>query len=317
MEAALPVAKGPYHDVRALKRGLQILEALGQVGWAKPTALSSLAGIDRSSTYRLLSTLQEAGYVVRREDDGAFSLTARVKILADGFTDADKLSQIAANHLQNLTSQISWPCDCAILVGGEGIIVESTHRLSPMSMHRAMIGKRRSLITSALGRAMLCALSDEEREVTLNLLKQMGGADAAAARDDKFIRRILREFEANGYTAVNGAVESKVSAIAVPIRFSSSVVGAINVIFFRSALTLSQAAERYLPRLKQCADSIMRDLSESDRGEVCSPVAVLPPAWRADRMERRDLHTGKPPKRGSQPSTGSFRSAVLANKAAP
>lgn len=252
--------RGPYHDVRSLKRGLRILEVLGQVGWVKPTVLGMLTGIDRSSTYRLLNTLAESGYVIKREEDGAFSLTVRVKLLADGFTQSDRLSQIVAPHLQRLTAEISWPCDFAVLVGGEAVIVESTHRLSPMSLHRAMIGKRRSLMSSALGRAILCSLTDDEREITLKVIEQLGGGDAASARDRKYVRQILDDYARNGYTGSNGLVDTKVAAIGAPVRASGSVVGAVNIIFFRSALTIVQAAERYLPNLRHCVLNIEREL---------------------------------------------------------
>lgn len=276
--------QGPYHDVRALKRGLYILEVLGQVGWVKPAVLSTLTGIDRSSTYRLLNTLLETGYVVKRLEDGSFTLTARVKLLADGFTQSDKLSQVVAPHLSRLTGEISWPCDFAILVGGEAVIVESTHRLSPMSLHRAMIGKRRSLITSALGRAILCSLTENELEITLNVVKHLGGADASSARDRKYIQQILDDYTTNGFTGANGLVDTKVAAIAVPIRTSGSVVGAVNIIFFRSALTISQAAERYLSNLRQCVLNIERDLL-ADSTEMPSPSnrPTLQPVLRTRR----------------------------------
>lgn len=310
-------ADGPYHDVRALKRGLRLLEVLGQAGWSKPTALSTLAGIDRSSTYRLLSTLREAGYVVRRDGDGSFALTGKVKILADGFTDADRLAQIAAQHLQRLTAQISWPCDFAILTGGEGVIVESTHRLSPMSMHRAMIGKRRSLMSSALGQAMLCVLTDDERDLALNLVKEMGGIDAGAARERRYIERILKNFEANGYTSSSGSVETKIASIALPIRVSYSVVGAVNIIFFRSALTVEQAAERYLPSLRECAEDIQRDVGTAhSQMAFPSEVSIQPgPPKRSVRKASIGARPG--PKYRAQAERANLRSAILANKAEP
>ncbi len=267
-------ARSAYHDVRALKRGLRILEVLGQHGWAKPAMLSTFAGIDRSSTYRLLSTLHDAGYVVRREDDGSFALSAKIKALSDGFTDADKLSQIAAVHLHRLTEQISWPCDFAILAGGQAVIVESTHRSSPMSVHRAMIGKRRSLMTSALGQAMLCALTEDELDAILPMVMRLGGSDAAGACNPRLIKQIFKDFRDNGYAAAVGIVDTKIASIAVPIRIPASVVSAINIIFFRSALTIAQAAERYLSHLRQCAQNIHRDLAAAD-GEPAAPHAGL------------------------------------------
>ncbi len=315
MESELREPAAPYHDVRALQRGLRILEVIGQLGWAKPTAISSQSGIDRSSTYRLLNTLVQAGYVVRRVEDGSFSLTARVKLLADGFTEADKLSQIAARHLEQLTAEISWPCDFAILAGGEAIIVESTHRLSPMSMHRAMIGKRRSLVNSALGRAILCSLKQQELDIVLNLVRQAGGTDALVAQDRTFLRQIFADYKACGYAGCNGAVDSKVSSIALPVRPQRSVVGAVNIIFFRSALTIAQAAERYIVPLRKCVDQIRTDLAAEN---ISLDIAPFPAPAPASELPRgRDAQCAHQRTRGRVQATGSLRSTRRANNEAP
>ena len=257
-------SRGSYQEVRALNRGLKILEVLSQVGWTKPGALSALSGIDRSSVYRILSTLVDAGYVLKRSDDGSYALTSRINLIAEGFTQTERICQVVAPHLRTLTKEISWPCDFALLMGGEVIIMESTHRMSPMTTHRAMIGKKRSLTRSALGQAILSALTDEELEMTLNVVAQLGGADASAVRSRGALIKIAREVRERKYAAVTGGADPRISAIAVPVRTPSSAIGAVNIIFFQSAMTLAQAADRYLTNLRACVVRIEKQLSKDD-----------------------------------------------------
>jgi IclR family mhp operon transcriptional activator len=290
-----------YQDVRALNRGLRILEVLAQTGWVKPRELSALTTIDRSSTYRLLNTLMGSGYVVKRSEDGSYALTSKIKLVADGFTQTDLASQIVAPHLQQLTQDISWPSDFAMLVGGEVIIADSTHGVSPMTTHRAMVGKRRSLMRSALGHAILSALSEDELDVTLNVVAQLDGPDSNISRNRAIAAKIVREVQERGYAAAVGAEDVKISAIALPVRAANSVIGAVNVIFFRSAMTIAQAADRYLPRLRDCVARVVQDLSEK------SALAGAKSAERERQPAGRESVTD--PRRALRSSTPSSRSS--------
>jgi hypothetical protein len=63
-----------YRDVRALRRGLEIIEALSRTGWLRPTDLAKITGIDRSTIYRIVNTLEDKGFAARRREDGAIAL---------------------------------------------------------------------------------------------------------------------------------------------------------------------------------------------------------------------------------------------------
>jgi IclR family transcriptional regulator, mhp operon transcriptional activator len=267
----LASSRSHYQDVRALNRGLSILENLAKFGWLKPRDLSLLTGIDRSSTYRLLHTLIGSGYVAKRSEDGSYALTAKTKTIGDGFMPSERASQIVAPHLRKLTQEISWPCDFAILSGYEVIIAESTHSLSPMTIYRAMVGRKRSLIRSALGHAILSAMREDELENTLTVIDQLGGPDSNIAKNRAIVGKIVREVRDRGYAAVVGLEDAKISAIALPVRAPNSVIGAVNVIFFRSAMTVAQAADRYLIKLRDCVDQIVLDISDEPLKDVKAP----------------------------------------------
>ncbi|OMI06250.1 hypothetical protein BSN85_22500 [Bradyrhizobium brasilense] len=268
----------PYQSVHALERGLRILEILSENGWTKPSKLAGLTAIDRSSTYRLLNTLITAGYVVKRDSDGSFALGPKIGLIADGFIQTDLAAQIAAPFIDKLTSEISWPSDFAGLIAGEVIILESTHRVSPLSMHRAMIGKRRSLVHSSLGQAILSILRTEELDTVLSLATRQGGPDSAIAASRPTISKIIREVQQRGYAAAVAAEAGKrMGAIALPIRAPNAVIAAVNVIFFQSAMTTDEAARRYLPQLRQCVDDITEALTLARPIHHSGPLSEPPP----------------------------------------
>jgi IclR family transcriptional regulator, mhp operon transcriptional activator len=252
-----------YKDVRSLVRGMQIIEALSELGWAKVGELSEAAGIERSSVYRLISTLEELGYVSRRTGDGAVALTAKFAHLADALKDDDIVTQFAWPPLFDLTKDVLWPCDFASLEGGKVLIRRSTHKISPMSIHRSMVGKERYLVRSALGLAILSGMSDEELKTTLSVVDKLGGANAADVRDREFIHHVLEGVRQRGYASSAGQTEAKISAIALPVRSPQTLVtSAVNIVFFRSVMTTEQAAERYLDKLRGCVDQIEQSLAD-------------------------------------------------------
>ncbi len=255
-----------YRDVRALARGLGLLESLGELGWTRPGALSAYAGIDRSTVYRLLSTLEQLGYVVRRADDGAVALTAKVARLADGVRDDETVAQVVEPHLRELTAAILWPSDFARFTGGAVTIQVSTHRISPVSIHRRVVGTRRPLVRSALGRAILAAIAAKERAAMLGIVARLGGEDARDIEDRRGLDRLLADVRARGYAASQGEAEARIGAIALPTRLGRGVVGAVNVIYFRNAMTTEEAAERYLKPLAACVRRIEEALARQ-KGE--------------------------------------------------
>lgn len=252
-----------YKDVRSLSRGLTIIEALGVLGWIKLGKLSAYTGIDRTTVYRLASTLEEDGYVVRRLEDGAVGLSGKLLNISQNLRSNDLVARIVINHLSELTRQIKWPSDFGVFSQGELRIAASTHSQSPMSFHRAMIGNTRPLFRSALGKAYLAALPDEELSEILALVQSREGADAADAHATEAVRRSLNEVRERGYSFAIGTTELKFSAIALPVRQSESVVGAVNIIFFRRALTPGVAAEKYLPKMKRTVTAIEQDLVDA------------------------------------------------------
>lgn len=254
--------EGPYKDVRALTRGLLVLETLSELGWTRIGALSRHAGIDRSSLYRTVSTLIGLGYVVRRQEDGAIALTARMAHIADGVKDDDIIAQAVAPHLRELTHEILWPSDFASFMGGAVTIRCSTHKMSPMSVHRRVVGKKRFLVRTALGKAILSAMTDQELEAALAIVESQGGSDAKDIANRAALAQILNDTRDTGYASSTGQMEANISAIALPVRGRSGVVGSINIVFFRSAMTPQKAADRHLERLTACIANVEAAIAE-------------------------------------------------------
>ena len=245
-----------YRKVRSLTRGLALLEALAVAGWAKPSDLALRTGIDRSSVYRILSTLEEFGYVLRHTNNGTFTLTQKVRVLADGARDDEITLKQVRPHLTALTADIKWPSDLAVLSGGMVTIQDSTHRQSNMTFHRAVVQQKRSLVTSSLGRAILTVLDPQERQIALQVAALTEGPSAGRLLGAPAVQRVLDDYRQHGCAWAVGSVDPRISAIALGFRGRGGLVGAVNVIFFRRVLSPAEAAARFLPRLRECVRAL-------------------------------------------------------------
>jgi IclR family mhp operon transcriptional activator len=257
----------PYVEVRALTRGINLLLELNRLGSGRPSMLARATGIDRTTTYRLLTTLEKLNLVTQRPSDDAFVLAASVRNLSDGYNDRDHLTRCAALHLGGLFQQVLWPTDFATFDGTSMVIRETTHRFSPYSVHRGMVGRSRPLFASALGRAFLAGASQAQRAAVIEIAR---GADGEAnkvpppALLDATMARMLEDFALHGYASSTGETEAHISAIALPIRGPDGARGAINVVFFRSAMTTAEAAKRFLTPLQECIAKIEADMAHED-----------------------------------------------------
>jgi IclR family mhp operon transcriptional activator len=256
---------GPYPKVRALERGLAILIELNMRGRARAADLAEASGVDRSTTYRMLSTMADLDLVMRSEVDGAWTLGAGVRRLSDGFTDSDALLSAVAREIVRMLPEVRWPSSFGSFHRGRVIIRETTHHLSNFTVHRAMVGRYRPLTRSSIGQAILSYATDDERAAMLEVAIREGAPDAAEAADKKAIRRMVTATRERGYSASTGGVEQSISAIAVPVRYDGRVLGAVSVAFFRKVMTVEDAAERHLPRLRSCVEAIEATYAETHR----------------------------------------------------
>lgn len=263
-DSPAPQGSIPYKEIKSLIRGLQIIEVLGEIGWAKIGEISSTTGIERTSVYRLVNTLIQAGYITRRADDGAVALTPKFVVLADTLKDGDVVTQFAWPYLFALSKDVLWPCDFATFDAGKVLIQLSTHKISPMSIHRGMVGKERFLMRSALGLAILSAMSEDELETSLAVVEKLGDSiDASDVRDRDFVQGKVAAVRERGYAGSSGQTEAKISAIALPVMGpDATVAGAINLVFFRSVMTTEEAAERYLSKMQLCVHQIEQSLKD-------------------------------------------------------
>jgi IclR family mhp operon transcriptional activator len=254
-----------YREVRGLSRGLAVLRALNAMpgGIGSVSALARVTGIHRTTVKRLLETLRAEGLVHHKDEGASYALGFEVRRLSEGYVAADWIDQIAAPAMRAHLRALSWPSDLATPDGGFMIVRESTHRSSLLSQHRATIGIRIPMLVSSLGRAWLAWCGEDEREATLALLRDRTDAIGELARDNAYVKRVIRETRKRGHGTNRGEwlSEASVTAIAFPIRAPERAIGAVNLVMQRNAVSDREIASRYVPLLRRMADEISEEVT--------------------------------------------------------
>lgn len=265
------VRDSTYRPVQGLSRGLAILRAINRAsaGWATITDIAQATGLHRTTVRRMLETLQREGYVRRSASDDSYRLNLKVRELSEGFTDDAWIAEIATPVLGTLLKQTIWPSDLCTLNGDCMLVRETTHRFSALSFHRGLIRLRMPILFTAAGRAFLAHCGDNTRESILGLLQAGNDAQAAFARNRPLVAQMIERTRRQGWATNDGdwASEPKIAAVAMPIRHRDDVLGSINVVYLRRALSAEQAAERLVPPLRQAVQEIERQLGRFE-GEI-------------------------------------------------
>lgn len=247
--------------VRSFARGLAVLEALNTHGSATALELSRGTGIARGTVYRLLQTLQDTGYVERGAGDDRFRLRLRVRRLAGGFEDEQRIAEVARPALLTLTQRILWPCDILTLHGLRMVIRDTTHPVAPLSIDRNMAGQEIPLLGSAAGLTYLAFAPAAERAGILGLLAQPG-AGGEAGPDLATVSQVIAATRRRGYgLRQGGQMWPHTGAIALPIRHGARILGCISVIWMARVVGGRDGIRRCLEPLRDTQGEIERELA--------------------------------------------------------
>jgi len=240
-----------YKKICSLDRGLKVLEYLNTVRASTAHAIAKELKLPRPTVYRILETLEEHGLLYRSASDSVFRLTGAVRHLSEGFTDEEWIRTLGAPLLHRLGDKVLWPTDLATFENDAMVIRESTHAFSPFSVDVGMIGRKRHLLKSPLGRAYLAFCPEDERKQILDSLRRSQDPDNALSRDEAFLDKMISSSHANGYSNCRELEHPKCASVAVPVMYKQCVIACINIVWVAATMDYDEVVSRYLPDLVQ------------------------------------------------------------------
>ena len=244
---------------RTLSRGLDVLEALAaadELGLG-PSAVAEQVGLDKATVTRLLRTLVETGYVAQDDFSRRYRLTGKILRLAHGVKAQLDLQRVARPHLKRLREDLGETVHLGVREGVEVFYVEKL--VSDNSIQLVSeVGQTMPLHTTALGKAILAALPEADREA-LYLQMDFAPRTARTIRSVEQFRAEIARTQTRGYAIDDRENEDFGACVAVAILGADGrPVGAISV--SGPDFRVRNHFERFGLRARDAALEITREL---------------------------------------------------------
>jgi len=245
------------HFNRSLGRGLHILAILNTGGEHRVASLARAVKLPRSTTFRLLCTLVEEGYVWRDPATDIYYPTAMVRALSDGFDGTARLVQAAHPLVTDLGKQLIWPVNLATLSGTSVLLRQTTDAASPLAVLRLSPGHRAPLLDRASGFVLLAFSDRPQSRMLLDLIYRPDAPEHPPITRAE-AERLIADVRKLGFSCVHRAGQpAERSSLSVPVPAGGDTLAALSVHFARSAVTQQIIMERFLPALRQAAHGIV------------------------------------------------------------
>lgn len=256
------MTKRNFPPVRALERGLAVLQDLSLYKGAHPQQIARRLDLPRPTVIRLLETLENLGFVERSPSDGSWFPALYARSLSDGYNEEAWVRECAAPEIELLGKQVLWPVDLHTLQNDMMLVRESTHRTSPFSIQHGLVGTRLPILRTSSGRAFLAFCPDDEREAIIDRLLNSGGDEGGGACDRRYITQLITKTREQGYGLRCGELIPSTNSFSVPVHAKGRVQAIVTVVWFVSALPVSEGVKRFLDPARECAARIARKCEE-------------------------------------------------------
>lgn len=196
-------------------KALRVLEAVAAgTGPATLGDVAARAALDKSTTYRMLSTLVVAGYV--RQDAGSrrYSLSYRVVSLSRNLLADDEVFQLTRGVLDGLSQTTGEAIHLCVLDGRESVLVQRVKGTQLVAVE-FQVGDRSPLHCTSIGKALLAYQEAELVDAVI-----AAGLPRLAVNtivEPESLRRELRLVRERGYAIDDHEFADSMRCIAVPI----------------------------------------------------------------------------------------------------
>jgi IclR family pca regulon transcriptional regulator len=264
-----PPARGPYY-VEALGRGLALLDCFVD-GPAQLTLadLSERVGLTKGTTFRLLRTLEEAGYVRQDPLTKRYLLSLKMLDLQDASLTALEYPQAAQPYLEELNLALGESVNMAVLDGTSVRYVArvASKRIMSVNLH---VGSVLPAHATSMGKVLLGALGPSRvRELYAGRT-----LEPYTPRTITSLERLVEELALvaeRGYAIADEELEPGLRSAAAPVRVASGrVVAAVNVSTATARVTCERLRDELVPPLLRTAEAVSARLGLRGRASVAA-----------------------------------------------
>jgi len=248
--------------IRTTRKVLATIEALNQHQALRVAEMSRILGLPRTTTFRLLETLRDLGYIARRDDDLRYHLTSRILALSGGFDRPLAIAEVSRAIMDRLCTEVRWPVSIAALHGTAMRVLYTTDSRTPHKIFTSTAGIDMPLLATASGLVHLAYCDATSRGMLLEALPKAERTEAGTAFEE-----LLGSVRERGYHFVDRSYvehpdfkgfQSKECIAAVPVIAAGEAVAVLSSRMVSKAVSRDWIVKVLVPRLVDSAAEIAR-----------------------------------------------------------
>ncbi len=248
----------PYPGAQAVTRAVNLLKAFtdSQPEWGL-SEMAQAAGLNKTTTFRLLAALESEGLIARNPQTDAYRLGPEAIVLGGRALRANGLRAVSRAELEALAQETGETATLEVLTDSDTLILDEV-----LSRHMIggtpSIGTRWPAHTTSTGKAILAALPDDLLNAALP--RRLPTPTDKSIADRETLRAELAKVRRQGYAVASEELEPGFVAIGAPVHdHNGQVIAAISVGGPKNRMPADRIAE-IAALVKAAAERISKQL---------------------------------------------------------
>lgn len=238
---------------------LALLQLLARRGTPQPGALLARElALPRSSTYRLLGVLRDAGFVSHFSDDRRWGLGVAAYELGSAYTRQEPMQRVALPIIRRLVDQTQQNAHLAVLHGKDVLyIIEERAPGRPALV--SDVGVRLPAPLTASGLTMLAALPKQQVRALFSSRADFVQRHGVGPTSLTALQSELAQVRRRGYAVENGSVTTGLASVAAAVFDHTGQPAAGLACTFSAELDAS-ARQELVEHVQVSADTLSKRL---------------------------------------------------------
>jgi DNA-binding IclR family transcriptional regulator len=230
-------------------KALRVLEEVA--GFARPVTKADIVdrtGYDLSTTYRLLMTLVEAGYLMRDEQTKRFRLSYKVVTLSRNLIADNEISEMIHKTLKKISDTTGESVSLSVLDGLESVLVQQVKGTQLVNVNY-QIGDRSFLHCTSIGKVLLAFQDIRVFDLYSSSELKKYASNTITNRGD--LAREMQMIRTQGYAFDDHELNDTMRCVAVPVFESGGMVTkGISISGPDTRFTIEKLEELKIPMLE-------------------------------------------------------------------
>jgi len=258
----------PAYYVESLARGLSVLSSFSeQHPTLSLTDISQHLQLNKTTTYRLLTTLETLGYLQRDEKTKLYRPALEVLRLGFVVLSGLEVREVAAPFLRRLVDKVEETVNLAVLDNHEVVYIDRVGSKHMLNVYRP-IGARLPAYCTSTGKSSLAFLPEEELEAALAAISWERRTENTITTPEA-LKENLALVRRRGFSDSNGEMIPELRAVAAPVRQNDGqVVATVNISVPSHRVSYETMIDELGPEVVTVAQQISQALGYSVKREA-------------------------------------------------